>query len=134
MALQNDHQVFGDVTIAGSRGWVCPGSRLFKETEDRKIYEREIHRLRLSLESAPRDRPLVCMLHYPPTNERLEPSGFTQLLQEYRVRVCVYGHLHGERSLRISLNGVVEAIRYRLVSSDIVQFSPVCVWADGAPM
>jgi hypothetical protein len=134
LALQHDHHVFGDVVVAGSRGWVCPGARSFDSENDQKIYEREVHRLRLSLESAPRDKPIVCMLHYPPTNERLEPSGFTALLQEFGVLVCVFGHLHGERSLRLSLNGEVEGIRYRLVSSDIAGFAPVCVWSDGAPV
>jgi hypothetical protein len=133
MALQNDHFCFENVVIVGSRGWVCPGSRGFDPGEDQKIYDRELHRLRLSLESAPRERPLLCMLHYPPTNERLEESGFTALLQEFRVKICVFGHLHGERALSASLNGEVEGIRYRLVSSDVARFAPVCIWENGAP-
>jgi predicted phosphohydrolase len=134
MALQNDHQPWGAVTIVGSRGWVCPGSRHFKPEEDQKIYEREVLRLGLSLDSAPQGRPLVCMMHYPPTNERLEPSGFTELLQRHEVKVCVFGHLHGERAVRSSLNGDFAGTRYRLVSSDVAQFAPICIWADEAPV
>src|SRR5262249_18719680 len=103
MALQNDHLCYEDVVVVGTRGWVCPGSRGFKPEEDQKIYDREVGRLRMSLDSAPRGRPLVCALHYPPTNERLEPSAFTELLRSYDVKVCVYGHLHGDRAVKSSL-------------------------------
>ena len=131
MALQNDHFVFGDVTIVGSRGWLCPGSRYFKPEEDLKIYEREVQRLQLSLGSAPKERSLLAMLHYPPTNERFEPTGFTAALAEFGVRACVFGHVHGERALRGVLGGEHAGTRYRLVSSDVVHFAPVCIWEHG---
>lgn len=65
-ALQNDAFVFGDVAIAGSRGWTCPGSVGFDEAADRPIYEREVIRMGLSLSGAPKDKLLLCMMHYPP--------------------------------------------------------------------
>jgi hypothetical protein len=131
MALQNDHVTLDDVTIIGTRGWLCPGARGFKD-EDQKIYDREVQRLRLSIGSAPQTQPLFAALHYPPTNERLEATGFTEALREARVRGCVYGHVHGDRALKITPNGDIDGVRYRLVSSDVVQFSPVVVWENGA--
>ena len=95
--LQNDALTFGDIAIAGTRGWVCPSSHEFSD-QDKKIYERELGRLRLSLKAAAafgKDK-LIVMLHYPPTNAALEPSGFTELLAEFKADVLVYGHLHGE--------------------------------------
>ena len=52
-ALQNDSVRFDGVVICGSRCWSVPGSPDFDE-QDRKIYNREIERLRLSLKNAER--------------------------------------------------------------------------------
>lgn len=36
-------------------------------------------------------------MHYPPTNrELMEESEFIKLMQKYNVKMCLYGHLHGE--------------------------------------
>ena len=80
LALQNDALRVGDVVVAGTRGWTCPGGREYDE-HDERIYRRELERLDLSLRRARTllregDRSVI-MLHYPPTNPRLEPSGFT---------------------------------------------------------
>ena len=48
------------------------------------------------------------------------------VLQEYGVRSCYYGHLHG-RACENAVNGVREGIYYRLISGDYVQFDPVPV-------
>ena len=36
--------------------------------------------------------PLIAMTHYPPRTENC--PGFSDLLEQYRADVCVYGHLH----------------------------------------
>lgn len=131
-ALQNDHARFADVTIVGSRGWTCPGSKYFKPEEDQKIYEREVARLKMSLDSAPKDAPLIAAMHYPPTNERIEPTGFTELLREHGAKLCVYGHVHGERAPKLTPNGDIDGTRYRIVSCDVVGFTPVQIWPMAA--
>ncbi len=36
-------------------------------------------------------------MHYPPTNKCLkENSKFIKLMQKYKVKKCIYGHLHSE--------------------------------------
>lgn len=94
-AIQNDALVIDGVVIAGSRGWVCPGSRGFTE-QDEKIYLREAERLSLSLQMAAKleGRYRVVMLHYPPTNYALEPSAFTRLILEAEPDALVFGHVH----------------------------------------
>lgn len=96
-ALQNDALRFGDVVVAGARGWLCPGARGFTD-QDEKIYVRELERLRLSLAAAERLGPgrLVVMLHFPPTNHLGERSGVVDLLLAARPEAVVYGHVHGE--------------------------------------
>lgn len=97
-AVQNDAVLEDGVVVAGTRGWTCPGSHGFDE-QDEKIYRREVQRLELSLEAAKAlrgdARAFVVMLHFPPTNNRLEPSGFTELLTAARPDAVVFGHVHG---------------------------------------
>ncbi|AFZ69012.1 metallophosphoesterase [Deinococcus peraridilitoris] len=122
-AVQNDALRFGDVAICGTRGWVVPGSDEFS-ADDERIYKRELERLRLALEAArltgaPRT---VLMLHYPPTSLHFAPTGFTDLIDQYRPEAVVYGHLHGvpiERSLRM-WNGIPT----HLVAADGLFFRP----------
>ncbi len=122
-ALQNDALRLGNLVVAGTRGWVCPGSSEFS-AEDARIYTREVGRLELSLASARKLRQpgdaLAVMLHYPPTNARLESSGFTEVLAGVGADVIVYGHLHGERRAPFTLG---ETPCY-LVAADALGFCP----------
>ena len=124
--LQSEAVIIDRVAIAGTRGWLCPGDPFFR-TEDETIYLREVGRLRLALESlSPRKKEydeLIVALHYPPVNAAKEPSGFTELLTQYRARHCVYGHLHGE-STAAALTGARDGTVYHLVSADYVDFAP----------
>lgn len=126
-ALQNDAFAYGDVVIAGSRGWVCPGSVGFSEEGDRAIYERECMRLEMSLKKADRDKHLICMLHYPPFNEKRQRSGFTDLIEQYGAKCLVYGHLHG-KSCQNAFEGERNGIEYMLVSADHINFTPKLVY------
>ncbi|CAN5600755.1 metallophosphoesterase [soil metagenome] len=126
-ALQNDAMRYGEagVVVAGTRGWLSPGGPDFSEG-DEKIYRRELGRLRLSLEAARRlrrpDDRLLIMLHYPPTNARLEPSGFTELIAAARPEAVVYGHLHGGEARRAL--GEVAGVPLHLVAGDALAFRP----------
>ena len=121
-ALQNDAFRRGDVTVAGTRGWLCPGAFEFRE-HDRKIYERELARLQLSLSSAAKlgGERLVVMLHYPPTNARLEPSGFTELLLAAQPDAVVFGHIHSEETVPLPDLGKTEV---HFVAADALRFTP----------
>lgn len=112
-------------TICGTRGWICPGTNGFDE-HDQKIYDRELLRLRFSLEDAVKNgaETIIAALHYPPTNDKMQPSGFTGLLSEFGVKECVYGHLHGQDVFRHGFQGTLNGVRYRLVSLDYVQCVP----------
>ncbi|HEY5525545.1 MAG TPA: metallophosphoesterase, partial [Clostridium sp.] len=94
--LQNNYYSYEDYAICGTRGWTCPGGDKFTE-KDKKIYLRELIRLRLSLDEAKKNgfSKFIVMLHYPPTNERFEESDFVKIIKEYGVEKVIYGHLHG---------------------------------------
>lgn len=121
--LQNNYFTYEDYAICGTRGWLSPNNNSFT-SQDEKIYHREVHRLRLSLETAKQDgyTKIICMLHYPPTNELHEPSLFTKTFKEYNVNTVIYGHLHGKDFYRYSLHGNHDGITYHLVSCDYLDF------------
>lgn len=123
-AIQNDAFSLGGLSVGGSRGWVCPGSALFEAQRDEAIYARECIRLELSLQkmdaSASRR---IAMLHYPPCNERRQPSGFMELMERYGVDTVVYGHLHG-KSCASAFEGKHGGVEYMLCSADHLGFAP----------
>lgn len=119
--IQNDHVELDGVNICGTRGWLCPNGAFFKE-EDEKIYRRELIRLENSLQSAPAGPKLV-MMHYMPTNEKHDYSGFIELLQKYEVATVVYGHLHA-KACRYRLPDRAWGINFHLTSADYLDFTP----------
>ena len=119
--IQNDHVKLGDINICGTRGWTCPNSASFV-TEDKKIYLRELMRLESSLQSA-KTGPRLVMMHYMPTNEKHEYSGFVELLQKYQVETTVYGHIHSG-ACRYKLPEQAWGINFHLTSADYLAFSP----------
>lgn len=129
-ALQNDALVVEGVVVAGTRGWVVPGSHGYTEQDD-KIYRREVERLRLSLAAASRleGKYRVVMLHFPPTNSRLEPNELTELIRRAKPDALVYGHVHGEQE---GLLRELDDIAVHFVASDALGFTPRLVHDFGA--
>ncbi|MBP7175723.1 MAG: metallophosphoesterase [Thermoclostridium sp.] len=122
--LQNDACFFGNVVITGSRGWKSPGDDGFT-SEDEKIYNRELERLKLSLQQTGSfSGAVITMLHYPPFGSRGKPTGFVDLLNQFHVDICIYGHLHGKKCQN-AVEGVLDGVRYHLVSADHLAFQPL---------
>lgn len=128
--LQNDCVRFDGFVICGSRGWACPGSADFSES-DRKIYEREGERFRLAFGCVQKLRQggdkLVCMIHYPPFNAKKEDTVYTELFEKYGADKVVYGHLHanaGAYPIRFARGG----IEYVLSSCDILGFRLIQIY------
>lgn len=125
--LQNNSFVFGDVAVCGTRGWQCPEGE-FADAHDEKIFQRELGRLKLSLDSVPKDvQHKIVMLHYPPVNGKQEPSAFVEMMAQYGVELCLYGHLHSY-AMQNALEGVHWGIQFQLVSADYLGFRPREIW------
>ncbi|MBQ6621694.1 MAG: metallophosphoesterase [Mogibacterium sp.] len=129
--LQNTCYVTRDgrIAIAGSRGWIHPGSEEWTE-HDAKIYRRELGRLEMSLKEARKsgaERIIVCM-HYPPADDRLRQSEFTDLLEAYGAEICVYGHLHGMQSFGRGIKGTHRGVSYYLTSLDYLGAIPKLIF------
>jgi uncharacterized protein len=123
--LQNDHFSWNGWSICGTRGWICPGEDGFDSEQDQKIYLREVQRLKLSLLSAAKNAPdpIIAALHFPPFNRKNQPSAFSNLLEEYKVRKCLFGHIHDSGRDNI-FQGVRNGIEYHFVAADGLNFRP----------
>ena len=123
--LQNNFYTYEDYAICGSRGWILEGSDRFTE-KDKKIFNRELIRMRLSLDKAREAgyEKFIVMIHYPPINEKKEISAFTEMFKEYGVEKVIYGHLHGPSS-STAINGEYEGIEYIMTSCDYLNFNPI---------
>lgn len=124
--LKNTAYLWGETAICGTRGWSIAHSG--SSDEDKKIYERERQRLILSLEQArsKKTKEIIVMLHYPPIEENGVSNGFLDILKEYRVSECLYGHLHAAAH-RTAPQGDFDGVKLRLVSCDYLQFTPLLI-------
>ena len=123
-ALQNDCLRFENILICGPRGWLVPeGNNL--SSDDKKIYLREIERLKLSLQEMQKQRraddKVIAIMHFPPFNGRREESEFTKLFVVNDISTVVYGHLHG-KDCRADKYLKKFGIDFWLTSADIVDF------------
>ena len=123
-AIQNDARVFGDYAIGGTRLWTPLNPQT--TPEDKKIYDRELARLELSLSAMPKDAEKIVMMHFPPFDEKHSDSPVTALLERYGVRHAVYAHLHG-KAHKLAFSGERSGVNYIFAAADYLQFCPVPV-------
>ncbi len=125
--LQNESFEYGDYIIAGTRGWVI------NDTENEKIINREMERLKLSLKDAESKnidgkKEIIVFMHYPPVTQSalnsLELLRFVEIMRQYSVKRCYYGHLHSE-SIKTAYEGETRGISFKLVSADNLKFDPL---------
>lgn len=121
--LQNNCIMAGDTAICGTRGWILPSAEGFTD-DDNKIYQREGIRLELSLKEAQKQSParIITALHYPPLFSADERTLFTDLMENYGVADCIYGHIHGENHVAV-YEGGRGGVNYKLVSCDTQGFN-----------
>ena len=118
--LNNNHFVYNGIAICGTRGWFFEEER--SNAHDEKVFKRELLRLEASLKAA-EDLPKYVFLHYPPRYKGYECTEILDLLKEYEVQRCFYGHLHGA-SHKLAVEGLWDGIDYKLVSADKLNFVP----------
>ena len=121
--LHNNAYTYGNYALCGTRGWFYEEDH--GTEHDRKMMQREVQRLEASLKAAG-DREIIAFLHYPPVFQNYRCEEILQLLAEYRVRRCCYGHIHG-KGIHLAFNGWIGCTEFRLVSADAVSFRPVKV-------
>lgn len=118
--LHNNACIVGDTALCGTRGWPYDDTA----AQDAKIMAREAGRLRMSLQAAGQVPEKIAFLHYPPVFPGARAEDLIDVLKEFGVRECYYGHLHG-KSIHYAAQGEVDGIRYRLISADGLGFCPL---------
>ena len=118
--LYNNSYEFENYIIAGTRGW-----SLTDEESDKKLINREMLRLELSIEDGikkyGKDKEILVCMHYPPATKNIQNSEFIKIMKKYNVKKCLYGHLHST-SIKDAVEGNIEGIDCQLVSSDGINF------------
>ena len=122
--LFNNAYVCGDYAVCGTRGWFLENDT----PEDIKVLNREVGRLRMSLDAAVQTgKEPVVFLHYPPYYRGIECAEIMDVLLEYQIKRCYYGHIHGKRNFRFAYEGDYKGITFTLISGDRIGFMPQLV-------
>ena len=122
--LFNNAYLVDGYSVCGTRGWFLENDT----PEDIKVLNREVGRLKASLEAGKQlGGELAAFLHYPPYYRGIVCREIMDVLKEYGVKKCYYGHIHGRQNFRLAFEGEFEGIDFRLISCDRVEFTPVLV-------
>lgn len=144
--IQNNAFHWKEATIGGARLWDTPEysfsewiefrenpkakerEELVQEELEQKIFERELQRLKMSLDLLnPEAKLRIAMTHYPPVGADLKPSRAGQILEQHKIDVCVFGHLHNLKADLPPLFGEARGVRYVLASCDYIHFMPIAI-------
>lgn len=118
--LYNNSYEIENKIIAGTKGW-----NISEEQEDIRLTKREVARLELSIKSGiekyGNDKEIIVFMHYPPLTKTNIDTDYTRLMKKYGIKRCYYAHLHAN-SIKDAVEGNVDGIEYKLVSSDGLDF------------
>ncbi len=149
--IHNNHVRVGPFFFFGSRLWDTAEYSVFDliawdpakgeipglknaqnlETQER-LYERELHRLRLSAASLPQHEPgpRIALTHYPPLGHLLSPSRAASLIAATGAKHAVFGHLHSLKpEWKGKAFGVLDGVEYHLAACDYLDFAPQLICA-----
>jgi len=130
--LYNNAYLLEHCIVCGTRGWFT------EETQQNtvgtvnyaRIVNREVIRLRLGLEEAVRLRelsgrelPILVFLHFPPVWNEFVCREIIDVLHEYEIKTCYFGHIHGA----YYAPGIrrFEGIDFVLCAADYLNFAPM---------
>lgn len=127
--LNNNALEAEDYIICGSRGWFT--DRSMQNTEEHvdyaKIVNRETIRLKMSLDAATKlrgdtQKEIIAFLHFPPLWGDLACEPILALLDEYKIKRCYFGHIHGSYAYPDVLE--YKNIKFYMISADFLDFLP----------
>lgn len=120
----NTAEKVGDFTVCGTRGWFYDADT----AEDEKVLNREAGRLRTSIQQGKNlGGELVAFLHYPPVYGNICCEEIMNVLKEFNIKKCYYGHIHGGNASKKAVTGEYEGIKFSLIACDYTKFTPVLV-------
>jgi len=119
-----------EYTVCGTRGWYVEEKLQATkfDTDYDKIVAREVARLRASLEAGKKmadGRQLLVFFHFPPVFRGFICREIVDVLHEYGVTNCYFGHIHGLYSIPRSME--FEGITMSMISADFLDFTPMII-------
>ena len=135
--LYNNAYRVEDCIICGTRGWFVEENqqKTVGTVDYARIVNREVIRLRLSLDAAVKLRetegaalPILVFLHFPPVWNGFVCREIVDVLHEYGIRSCYFGHIHG--AYWAPRTQEFEGIEMILCAADALQFSPMPIYSD----
>ena len=132
--LYNNAYRLEDCIVCGTRGWFVEENQQHTvgSADYEKIVNREVIRLRLSLDAAlalrgeDRELPILVFLHFPPVWNEFVCREIVDTLHEYGIRDCYFGHIHGAYHMPRCFT--FEEIDFTLTAADALNFSPMPVY------
>ena len=119
--LHNNSFSYEGVAICGTRGWLVEEG--ISSEHNLKITAREALRLRISLEASGSAVPKYCFFHYPPRYKNSLCNEIIDVMQEFDVTQCWYGHIHSTGHHHAA-QGIIDGIKYNYISADYINFTP----------
>lgn len=129
--LYNNAHAVEDFIVCGTRGWFLEENQqqTVGNVDFSKIANRELQRLRISLDAARAlrvgehaEKEILVFLHFPPVWNDFCCREMLELMEQYGVRRCFYGHIHGVYTApRVQTVG---NLTLSLISSDFLNFVP----------
>lgn len=132
--LYNNAYLAEGQVLCGTRGWFLDERQqnAVGSPDYARVVAREVGRLRMSLEAAEalrRDEtsagraapPVSVFLHFPPVWLEFVCRELVDVLHEYDIKRCYFGHIHG--MYRVPQSFEFEGITMTLCASDFLNFS-----------
>lgn len=132
--LYNNAYVVENMIVCGTRGWFLEEERqqTVGDVDYTKIRNRELARLKLSLDAAKRlqtgehaNTEILVFLHFPPAWNGERCEEFLSLLRDYGIKRVYCGHIHGVYN--IPQSETVDGVEITLISSDFLEFVPYLI-------
>ena len=134
--LYNNAYLLPGAVVCGTRGWFSDKKiqNTVGEVDFDKMVARETGRLRLSLDAAKqlqnahaaesgKKLPICAFLHFPPVWMEFVSVPFLELLREYDVRVCAFGHIHNVTVLPPEVTAAAPP-QFLFCAADYLEFLP----------
>ena len=129
--LYNNAYKVENYIVCGTRGWYVDEKlqNTANDVEYQKIVNREAQRLKMSLDEAKKlqenDEKILVFFHFPPVWADYSCEPIIEILKEYDIKRCYFGHIHG----CYNVNGRFQhqGIDFNMISADYIDFIPLFI-------
>ncbi len=134
--LYNNAFILEDRIVCGTRGWFPDESKQVAvgDVDYQKIVNREVGRLKLSLDAAKKLQdeqarlhgnllPIEVFLHFPPVWSEFSMQEMLDVLNAYEIKRVFFGHIHSAYNTPRTFEH--QNMTFTLTSSDFLNFYPL---------